>query len=343
VSRTPRAIPLVAWFAFAPVLGCAPATDDAPIAASSAYEHELFVMTSGPQGRSLRIRVGEGLESQALAADGPAFYDGTSLVRFERMELSRSVLLQDGGTYEEERVRLTEQDGLGSGRWVHEHGLFTEPPSTHEGAILTERSGKDLVAIAGTLRGIRVWSEGSTLRTSYVIHDRFGQEQDLLKLYGPQHRDLIGAARQLWDAIPSQQRACYRFDYKSSYLRPAPGGVRWVMHGTAAEDSCAGTTLPVEVEAPVPLVGGIDAAALGDPGDAFLLGPFRVEEGETVRIHGPGGSLDLPGGDGTDPPLIAIHWMPSADIPDAHVEALARTFSDTRGLAMVPDSDVSHE
>lgn len=330
--RGARSILLTALLALAQTCGCRATDPQIPIDDEGTFQHDLFVITSGQAGRSYRIRVGDDREPRVLAAESPTFYDGTSLVRFQRMELSRTVALERGGSYEETRVRLTEEDGLGTGRWIHEHGLFGEPPPGVDGGVLTERSGKDLVAVVGALRGIRVWSEGTVTHTSYVIHDRFGDELDLLKLYGPQHRELIEAARQQWEAIPAQQRDGYRFDYKSSYLRPAPGGLHWVMHGTAADEACQGTTLPVEVPAPTPLHGDVDTTSLGQPGDDFRFGSVQIVAGETTRIQGPQWSLELPCGSDEDPPLVAVHWMASADIPAVHEAALDSAFTEVVDL-----------
>jgi len=331
VNPHTRSVLFATWVALAGA--CSGTSEEG--GAPSPFEHELFVVSSGDPGHSYRIRLAEGRAPQVLAAATTAFYDGTSLLRFQRMELSRSVPLEGDGAYEETRVRLTEEDGLGSGRWIHEHGLFIPPPSGHQGVTLVERSGKDLVAVVGTLRGVRVWSEGTAPLRSYQIHDRFGDPQDLLQLYGPQHRDLIAAARLQWDAIPQQQRDGYRFDYKSSYLQPAPGGLLWVMHGTAADPSRHGTTLPVEVPAPPPLFGGIDPTSYGEPGDAFRFGSLQVEAGAGVRVQGHGWSLDLPGGGVDDPPLVAIHYMATGDIPEAHVAALDQVFSEDLELALL--------
>ena len=328
--RDARSLLVTAWIALAGACGDTPTAGEPRPGLPDHGEltHDLFIVTSEQGRRSFRVRVGDGRAPQVLAAPTPTFYDGKSLVRFQQMVLTRTVELAHGGSYEETRVRLTEEDGFGTGSWIHEHGLFSEPPQGIEGELLTERSGKDLVAVVGALRGIREWSEGTVQRRSYVIHNRFGEEQDLLDLYGPQHKELIEAARQQWETIPQKQRDCYRFDYKSSYLRPSPGGLHWVMHGTAAGASCQGTTLPVEIPAPAPLYGDIDTASLGEPGDTFRFGTVQVEERETVRVQGPSWSFELPGGAHDDPPLVAIHWMASADIPAVHGAALDSSFTE---------------
>ncbi len=306
----------------------------------SGLDHELFVVTSGGAGRAFRVRMGPDRPPLLYGASHPAFYDGRSLAVFGRLALRHSEELGGGRTYAQTRVRMWEEDGLGSGRWIHNHGLLIpiedepdDPCGPDEVCRWEDSSGMDLVSIVGDLRGVRVWSGGytggaqGTATVGYRIHDRFGEAQDLLRLYGAEHRELVRAARAAWDALPEEQRECHKFDYKSSYLRPAPGGLIWVMHGTAAYESCRGTSVAVEVPAPPPRHGNVDPMSLGEPGDLFHFGPpdVWIEAGPVVR--GDGWSLPLPGGTDEDPPLAAAYFTPRADIRPAHLEPLDAAFT----------------
>lgn len=367
---TSRSIPLIALAALV-WLGCPSADrpadpgrdpgvtrldlDPAPTLESpdrSGLDHELFVVTSGGAGRAFRVRMGADRAPLVAAASHPAFYDGRSLAVFGRMALRHGEDLGHGRTYEQTRVRLWEEDGLGTGRWVHNHGLLTPFEVDAEGACAPdevcrweERSGMDLVSVVGDLRGVRVWSGGytggdhGTAAVRYRIHDRFGDAQDLLDLYGAEHRELIHAARAAWNALPEETRACHQFDYKSSYLRPAPGGLVWVMHGIAAYESCHGTTLAVEVPAPVPRHGSVATDDLGEPGDLFHFGPpdVWIEAGPMVR--GDGWTLPLPGGTDEDPPLAAAYWTPHADIRPAHRQPLDAAFTAVLPVPLVKGAE----
>ena len=313
------------------------------------FEHELFVVTSGGSGRAFRIRMGTDRLPLVAAANHTTFYDGRALACFGRLAVRHTEELGQGYTYHQTRVRLWEEDGLGTGRWVHNHGLLT--PLTGDPATACEpdevcrwedRSGMDLVSVVGDLRGMRVWSGGyrggdhGTASVRYVIHDRFGDPQDLLDLYGGDHRELVRAARAVWDALPEETRGCHQFDYKSSYLRPSPGGLMWVMHGTAAFESCHGTTVAVEVPAPPPRHGNVVVEDLGASGEEFQFGPpdVRIDDGTTVT--GDGWTLRLPGGTAEDPPLAAVHWMASADIRPGHREPLDAAFTAVLPVPSLP-------
>ena len=313
----------------------------------SGLDHDLFVVTSGASGRSFRIRMGPDRAPLIAGASQATFYDGKALVRFGRLAVERSEELGGGRTYHQTRLRLWEEDGLGTGRWVHNHGLLSlldvDPDGVCEPGDVCrwdESSGMDLVSIVGDLRGIRVWSGGytggdhGTASARYVIHDRFGEQQDFLKLYGATHRDLVRAARAAWNALPEESRSCHEFDYKSSYLRPSPGGLVWVMHGTAAFDACRGTTLAVEVPAPAPLYGNVDVSTHGDPGETFHFGPpdVWIDPGPVVR--GEGWTLRLPAGTGEDPPLAAVHWMAESDIRLAHLQPLDAAFTSVNAVPL---------
>ncbi len=312
--------------------------------------HELFLVVDGRPGHSYRLRWSGDAPPRRLGADFPTFYDGTSLVRFGRSVNEREVPLAGGGTFTETRVRLWEDDGLGTGHWIHRHGLMRElepdlgadcDPATRRCAW-NEASGLELVAITGTLRGMREWSGGyrggaqGEAAVAYRIHDRFGELQDPLELYPEAHRELIRQARERWDAIDAETRSCYRFDYRSGYLRPAPGGLVWSMHGHALYPSCQGTTLAVEVPAPPPVLGGIEVGHHGEPGDVFhFLEPeLWIEPGETVRVRTTGWTLALPGTAPEDPPLAALRLLRSDEIPEAHREPLARAYTELHDLPL---------
>lgn len=318
----------------------------------SGLEHELFVVTSGGAGRAFRIRMGPGRPPLVAAASHATFYDGRALARFGRIALRHTEELGLGYTYHQTRVRIWEEDGLGTGRWVHNHGLLSplsaepaDPCEPSEVCRWEDRSGMDLVSIVGDLRGMRVWSGGyrggshGTASVRYVIHDRFGDQQDLLDLYGGAHRELVRAGREAWNALPEEARACHQFDYRSSYLRPSPGGLMWVMHGTAAYESCHGTTVAVEVPAPPPRHGNVVVEELGAPGDGFQFGPpgVRIDAGGTVR--GGDWTVRLPGGTDEDPPLAAVHWMASADIRPDHREPLDAAFTAVLPVPLLPGSE----
>ncbi len=315
-------------------------------------EHDLFVVTGGGAGQSFRLRFGPDRAPSLLASSLPAFYDGNSLTRFGRLALRRQVDLPEGGTFEETRVRLWEEDGLGAGRWVHDHGLFEDPDSAfgalcdpaREHCAWDWSSGTDLVSIVGDLRGMRRWAGGytggahSSISTRYAVRDRFGHDQEFLKLWGPQHKTMIRDARAIWDALPEDETACYEFDYRSSYLRPAPGGLVWVMHGTPTLPTCRGTVLPIEVAVPPPQYGGIDVSAFGEPGDVFHFGPpdLWFEPGSVATARSGDHSVQLPGGDPEDPPVVAIHWMLESDIPEAHRTAVDLAFTEVHDLPLLP-------
>ena len=322
----------------------------------SGLEHDLFVVTAGASGRAFRIRMGPDRSPMVAAASEPTFYDGTALVQFGRLALEHSEDLGSGRSYHQTRVRLWEKDGLGSGRWVHNHGLLVPIDVDPDGVCepddvcrWEQSSGMDLVSVVGDLRGLRVWSGGytggahGTATVRYVIHDRFGEQQDFLKLYGATHRELVHAAREAWNALPADTRGCHEFDYKSSYLRPAPGGLVWVMHGTAAYETCRGTTLAVEVPAPPPKHGNVDATAFGAGGEAFHFGPpdVWIEPGPVIRSDG--WTLALPGGTDEDPPLAAVHWLAEADIRPAHLSPLDAAFTGVNAVPLskgdAPDVD----
>ncbi len=318
----------------------------------SGLEHELFVVTSGGAGRAFRIRMGPDRPPLVAAASHAAFYDGRALTRFGRMALRHTEEMGNGYTHHQTRVRLWEEDGLGTGRWIHDHGLLSpsvgepaEPCEPDDVCRWEDRSGMDLVSIVGDLRGMRVWSGGyrggdhGTASVRYVIHDRFGDQQDLLDLYGGDHRELVRAARAAWDALPEEARGCHQFDYKSSYLRPSPGGLMWVMHGTAAFESCHGTTVAVEVPAPPPRQGDVVVEDLGAPGDGFRFGPPDVRIGVDGTVRGDGWTISLPGGTDEDPPLAAVHWMAAADIRTAHREPLDAAFTALLPVPLVPGSE----
>ena len=312
------------------------------------FEHDLFVVTAGGAGRSFRLRFGPDRAPQRSAASLPTVYDGIALARFGRLVLERDVDLAGGGAFHEARVRLWEEDGLGAGRWVHADGTFRRLPDDFghdcdpqaETCRWEERSGTDLVSALGTLRGIRRWSGGYTggdhgwSKVRYSVVDRFGREQDFLRLWGPQHKEMIREARGIWDAMPEDERSCYAFDYASSYPRATPGGLVWVMHGTARYDTCPSPAIPIEVPAEPPQYGGFDPSRLGEPGDRYHFGPpdVWVEPGPAVRVSTASHSVDLPGGGAGDPPLVAVHWMPSSAIPEAHVAPLELAFTEVHDL-----------
>ena len=316
------------------------------------HDIELYVVTAGRAGRSFRILAGGEGAPRRLAASEPTFYDGTSLVGFGRSTRDRRVELDGGSTLTQARVRLWEDDLLGTGHWVHDQGRYRHAPETLAAACQPadapchwrEDSGSDVVSLTGTLRGVRRWSAGlSTGSThqpavSYRIHDRFGEHQDLLRLYGSAHRDLIAAAREQWEATPAEQREGYAFDYKSSILRPAPGGLVWVMHATATASHRQGTTLAVEVPAPLPAYGGIDPAAWGEPGELFRLADHDVTitPGTRLTVGIGGHSLALPGGHPDDPPLAALHLATRAEVPEAHRDDLAFAFAEVHDLVGLP-------
>lgn len=316
------------------------------------FTHDLFVVTGSGAGQSFRVRTGPEREPQLLGASLPTFYDGAALVCFGRLALRRTVDLPGGGTYDETRVRLWEEDGLGAGRWVHEHGLYRDldddfgadcDPAV-DPCVWRESGGLDVVSIVGTLRGMRRWSGGDTggnrpwTETRYSMRDRFGSEQEFLRLWGPQHKEMIRRAREVWDALPEDRRACLTFDYRSSYLRPAPGGLTWVMHGTPSGEECGDRPLPIEIPVDPPLQGGIDPAAFGEPGDTFHFGSpdLWFEPGLAPAVRTGGHRLDLPPGDPDDPPVVAVHWMAEADIPEAHRKAVDLAFTEIHDLTLLP-------
>jgi hypothetical protein len=316
------------------------------------HPRELFVVIGSGPGRSFRIRYGGEEPPQRLAAYGTTFYDGTSLIGFDRSTRFRVEDLAGGGTFTQSRTRLRENDLLGSGHWEHARGRFRQvdpalgadcDPS-EDSCDWQDASGAEIVSVVGTLRGVRTWARGTTdgerehARASYTMHDRFGDEHDLLHLYGPAHRELIAAARQRWDAIPPHERACHAFDYKSSILRPAPGGLVWVMHGTATSPDCAGTTLAVEVPAPLPQYGSIELASYGDPGEVFHLehAGATLEPGVQTKVTLGGRSLALPGTAPGDPPLVALYATDAGAIPEAHRRPLEFAFSEVHDLALQP-------
>ncbi|MDP7114256.1 MAG: hypothetical protein QGH45_19950, partial [Myxococcota bacterium] len=314
------------------------------------FEHDLFVITGGGAGESFRVRFGPERPPQLLAASLPTFYDGTSLVRFGRLALRRTQELPGGGSYEETRIRLWEMDGLGDGRWIHEHGLYRDLEDdfgalcdpAEEMCAWDESGGMDLVSIVGDLRGMRRWSGGYSggahpwAQTQFVTRDRFGHDQEFLRLWGPQHREMIRRAREVWDALPEEQRSCYDFDYRSSYVRPAPGGLVWVMHGTPAYEVCRGTVLPIEVPTDPPVRGGADPSGYGESGDIFHFGPpdLWFEPGATAVARTAGQRVELPGGDPEDPPVVAIHWMPEAEIPEGHRDAVDQAYTEIHDLTV---------
>jgi len=314
------------------------------------FEHDLFVVTGGGAGESFRLRFGPTRPPMRLAASLPTFYDGASLMCFGRLALRRSLELPGGGTFDETRIRLWEEDGLGDGRWIHEHGLYRDLDDDFgalcdpeaEVCAWDEAGGMDLVSIVGGLRGVRRWSGGYTggahpwAETRFVTRDRFGHDQEFLRLWGPEHRELIARAREVWDALPEEERSCYSFDYRSSYIRPAPGGLVWVMHGTPAYETCRGTVLPIEVPTGPPVHGGIDPSVYGEPGDVFHFGPpdLWFEPGATAVARTGEHRVELPGGDPEDPPVVAIHWMPEADIAEAHREAVDQAYTEVHDLTV---------
>lgn len=317
------------------------------------HPHELFVVVDGRPGHSYRIRFGGDGPPSRLGADFATFYDGTSLVRFGQSGNQRTVPLAGGGTYTESRARLWEDDGLGTGHWIHRHGLMLELEedfgSECGGGKGTctwhETSGLDLVTITGSLRGMREWSGGYTggtqgeARLAYRTHDRFGKLQDPIELYPTQHRDLIRDARAKWDALDEELRSCYRFDYRSGYLRPAPGGLVWAIHGHALYETCQGLALEVEVPAPVPSFGGIDVTHYGEPGGEhfhFLDPALWIEPGDPVRVRTADWSLALPGPGEQEPPLAALRLMRNDEILEAHVEPLERAFTELHDLTLLP-------
>lgn len=316
----------------------------------SGLEHDLFVVTDGRPGHSFRVRFGSGRAPLIAAASLPAFYDGKSLALFGRRVLRRTVELPGGGTFHERRVRLTEEDGFGTGRWIHRHGLFQDLPAnlgdecdaTAGPCVWDHSSGLDLVSIVGDLRGMRSWSGGTQgvqtgAEVEYLIADRFGHPQDLIKLYPEQHRELIRLAYDEWYKIPEEIRSCYAFDYKSSFLRPSPGGLTWVMHGRAVNAACEGTSLPVEVPAPLPRHGVMDDSAWSGSGDVFHYGPpdVWVDTEGALQIRVGDVNLGLPGGGGQDPPLAALHWMREDAIGEAHLEAIQRAYTEVHDLVPI--------
>ncbi len=320
------------------------------------FEHDLFVMTDGQPGHSFQVRFGSGRAPLVAAASLPTFYDGKSLAVFGRRVLKRTVELPEGGVFHERRVRLTEEDGFGTGRWIHRHGLFQDLPedmgercdATAGPCEWDHRSGLDLVTMVGDLRGMRSWSGGTHgvqagAEVEYLITDRFGHPQDFIKLYPKQHRDLIRLAYDEWYQIPEEIRSCYAFDYKSSILRPAPGGLMWVMHGRAMQPACQGTSLPVEVPAPLPHHGVTDDSGWSGSGDVFHFGPPDVwvdTEGE-VQIRVGEESLVLPGGGGVNPSLGAIHWMLEETIAEAHRKPIQQAYTEVHDLVLTPGTEVA--
>lgn len=320
--------------------------------ARDGYDHDLFMVVDGRPGHSYRIRLAEDRPPLMLGADFPTFYDGTSLLRFGRSVNQRTVPLAGGGTYTETRARLWEDDGLGSGHWIHRHGLMKElePDLGSEchpaeaNCTWHEASGLDVVSITGNLRGMREWSGGYTggdrgeARLAYRTHDRFGDLQDPIRMYPGEHRELIRQARERWDQAGEDARSCYRFDYRSGYLRPAPGGLVWVMFGHALYESCQGTALSVEVPAPAPAYGGVDVTHYGEPGGDkfhFLEPELWVEPGNLVLVRFAAWTVELPGPLAEDPPLAAIRLLPAADILEAHREPLQRAYTELHDLPLL--------
>ncbi len=316
----------------------------------SGFTHDLFVVTGSGAGQSFQIRTGPEREPQILGASLPTYYDGAALARFGRIALRRTVDLPGGGTFDETRIRLWEEDGLGAGRWVHEHGLYRDldddfgadcdPSQGH--CAWREAGGLDVVSIVGSLRGMRRWSGGDTggdrawTDARFSMRDRFGDEQEFLRLWGPQHREMIRRAREIWDALPGEERACLTFDYRSSYVRPAPGGLVWVMHGTPQGGECDARLLPIEVPVDPPLQGGIDPSSFGEPGDVYHFGPpdLWFEPGTAPVVRTAAHRLTLPAGDPDDPPVSAIHWMAEAEMPEAHRAAVDLAYTEIHDLSL---------
>ncbi len=312
------------------------------------FEHDLFVVTDGRPGHSFRVRMGAGRPPQVLAASLPAFYDGEALALFGRLVLRRDIDVGEGAVLRDRRVRLWETDGLGTGRWIHDHGLFGADPEEmfcEEPPCSFERSaGTDLVTIVGDLRGVRRWTwnqlggDRGLAQVEYEIVDRFGRVQKMIDLYpGEEHRALIRLAYDEWYRYDEQRRACYKFDYKSSLLRPVPGGLAWVMHGRAMYPQCQGSSLPVEVPADPPRFGVRDPSRWGPPGERFVFGDGLVEVDPVTPlvVRTAAHAVTLPGGGGENPPLAAIAWLREDAIPPAHLEPLDLAFSEVHPLPWI--------